>query len=269
MPGSSATTAPGRRGARYGAVMTSPFYDLEELFDVEEYLYFMEETLASEDTASQVSFLERALGATAPMRFLDLGCGHGRHGNELARRGHRVLGIDLVEGFLERARADAEREGLRAAYVRADMAAFDAPERFDRALCLFDAFGFFDDAHQARTLECVHRALEPDGKLLLDVRTREWMVRLPPCSVLEKGEDMMIDRHRFDIASGRFVDKRTYLRGGRRRDVTFSVRLWAYTELRAFLAAAGFSVEAAYGGWDGVPLSAARDRTLVVCVKDG
>jgi SAM-dependent methyltransferase len=240
--------------------------DPSQLIDAEEYLHFMAGSLAAEDTTGQVAFLERALAMAPPMRVIDLGCGHGRHALELARRGYRVLGVDLVEGFLAVARREAAAAGLAVAYERADMAELAHVAAFDRAVCLYDAFGWSDDAHQRRTLAAVARALVPGGRLLLDLRTREYMTRLPPAAVLDLDNgDLMIDRHHFDARTGRFVDRRTYLRGTARRDVTFSIRIWAYTEIVAVLEPAGFVVEAAFGGFDGGELSPHRPRTLLVC----
>lgn len=240
--------------------------DPSQLIDAEEYLHFMARSLAAEDTPAQVSFVERALAMQPPMRVLDLGCGHGRHANELARRGYRVLGVDLVDGFLAIARQDAASAGLDVAFERLDMAEVAHVAAFERAVCLYDAFGWSDDAHQRRTLAAVARALVPGGRLLLDLRTREYMSRLPPAAVLDLDNgDLMIDRHHFDARTGRFVDHRTYLRGTRRRDVTFSIRIWAYTEIVAVLEQAGFVVEAAFGGFDGAEMSPQRARTLLVC----
>jgi SAM-dependent methyltransferase len=245
-------------------------YDFADLFDVDEYLYFMADSLREEDTPRQLDFLERALSMSPPMRVLDLGCGHGRHTHELARRGYRAVGIDLVEGFVERAREEAAREGLSAEFHHGDMGAFEAEALFDRAVCLFDAFGFFDDAHALTTLRNVHRALVPGGAFLLDLRTREWMVRLPPVSVVDKGNgDVMIDRYHFDPVTGRFVDRRTTIRAGRSREVSFSVRLYSFTEIRFVLESVGFVVEAGFGDFDGAPLSLQRSRTLVVARKLG
>lgn len=244
------------------------FFDFAHLFDADEYLYFMESSLAEENTPAQVDFLEARLAMTAPMRIVDLGCGHGRHAIELARRGYRVTGVDLVEGFLDVARRSAEQAGVEATFVRGDMGAFNAERSFDRAICMFDAFGFFDDAHAIATLSCVHKTLDEGGKLFLDLRTREWMTRIPPVSVLDKGNgDMMIDRHHFDIETGRFVDRRTYVRGGQQREVMFSVRLYAFTEIRLILQSLGFDLEAVYGGFDGSPISAMKPRTLIVAKK--
>ncbi len=248
----------------------APEYSFDDLFHADEYLYFLAETLAEENTPAQVDFLERALGMSAPMRVLDLGCGHGRHANELARRGYRPVGIDLVEGFVARAQADAEREGLASQFVRADLRSFRADEVFDRAICLFDVLGFFTDEDHELILHNALSALSPGGKLLLDVRTREWMTRIPPVSVHDKGNgDMMIDRVAFDLESGRLVDRRTFVRDGKVRSVTFSVRLYAFTELRTLLRSLGFRVDAAYGGYDGSPLSLTKNRTLIVASKPG
>jgi SAM-dependent methyltransferase len=244
------------------------FFDFAHLFDAEEYLYFMEETLRDENTPAQVDFILQALGVTAPSRFLDLGCGHGRHANELARRGHGALGIDLVEGFLAVARNEAERDGLNVQFVNGNMCSFEVDQQFDHAICLFDAFGFFDDVHQESMLRCTREALAPGGRLLLDLRTRELMVRIPPVAVLDKGNgDMMIDRSHFDIESGRLVDRRTYMRGGKQREVAFSVRLYSFTEIKLLLRTAGFEVETGYGGFDGSSMSLNKPRTIVVARK--
>ncbi len=246
----------------------SPYFRFDEVFDAAEYLHFYEDTLREEDTPSQVTFLERELALAPGARILDLGCGHGRHANELARRGHAVLGVDLVPGFLEIARDEARREGLSVEYALGDVRGLGAEAAFDHAICLFDAFGFLEDEGNAAYLASAAAALRPGGALLLDVRNRDWIVRnILPVTVLDKGDDVMIDRHVFDSRTGRLVDRRTLVRGGRARTVTFSIRLYALTELEALLRAAGLTPERSWGGWDGAPLSLARNRMLVLARK--
>ncbi len=241
------------------------FYDFSKLFDADEYLYFMEDTLRAENTKAQVDFIERALALESGQRVIDLGCGHGRHAIELSRRGYAVTGIDLSESFVGVASAEAMRCGVDAQFHQADMGAFEVGDGFHAAICLFDAFGFFDDAHCLRALQNARAALLPGGALLLDLRTREWMLRQPPASVVDKGNgDLMIDRQHFDVETGRLVDSRTMLRGTTRRDVIFSVRLFTFTEIRSLLAMARLEVTAAWGGFDGASLSADRPRMLIV-----
>lgn len=250
----------------------SLYFDFTQLFDADEYLYFMEESLRDENTSAQVDFIEQAMSLGPPgsgKKVVDLGCGHGRHALELGARGYTVTGIDLIEGFLEVARKGAQERGLNnVEFVRGDIGAFNGNGEYDAALCLFDAFGFFEDAHCIGTLRSAHASLAMGGKFMLDLRTREWMTRVPPVSVLDKGNgDMMIDRHQFDITTGRFVDRRTYVRDGRQREVMFSVRLFAFTEIRLILSSVGFDVEGVFGGFDGSPLSANKPRTVIVCTK--
>lgn len=246
-------------------------FHFEDLFDPAEYLHFLAETLRAEDTDAQVDFALRALALAPGAPVVDLGCGHGRHALALARRGHPVVGVDLVEGFVAMARAAAAREGLAAEFVHGDLRTFTVPQpAFDGAVCLFDAFGWFEDDDQARILYNVFSMLKPGGRLLLDLRTREFVTRLAPVAVTDApGGDLMVDRQRFDLESGRLVDTRTTVRGGKTRTVTFSVRIYAYTEIRMMLRAVGFEVERAYGGFDGAPLSAMRPRTLVVARRPG
>lgn len=249
-------------------MLGQPYFQFDEVFDAEEYLYFYADTLREEDTPRQVEVVERELGLAPGARVVDLGCGHGRHSNELARRGYHVLGVDLVMGFLELARAEARKDGLVVDYALGDVRSLGANALFDHAIGLFDAFGFLDDAGNEEWLRAAADALVPGGRLLLDVRNRDWIVRnILPVTVLDKGEDLMIDRHTFDTTSGRLVDRRTYVRGGRARTVTFSIRLYSLTELTLLLRAAGFTVERAWGGWDGAPLSMARNRMLVLARK--
>ncbi len=243
-------------------------FDVAALFDADEYLYFLAQTLEDEDTPAQCTFVECALALSPSSRLLDLGCGHGRHSIELARRGHRLVGIDLVPGFIERARTEAARERLTVEFVCGDMRGLDSPPEFDAAICLFDAFGFHVDEDHGLILDRCLAALRPGGRLLLDVRTREHFVDSAPVRLVEMGNgDLMIDRFRFDIESGRMIVRRTYLRDGRKRETVFSVRVYAYTELRDLLLARGFQVLRSCGGYDGAPLSASRPRTLVVAGK--
>jgi SAM-dependent methyltransferase len=249
--------------------VTQPvMFDFNDLFDAEEYLYFMEESLVAENTPAQVDFLVRATAIQPGARVLDLGCGHGRHSIELAKRGFDVTGVDLVEGFLDVGRKAAEETGVKVNFVRGDIAGFETHEPYDAALCLFDAFGFFDDAHSIKALRCAHGALSMGGRFVLDLRTREWMTRLPSCAVSDKGNgDMMVDRHHFDIGTSRFVDRRTYVRDGKQREVMFSVRLYAFTEIRLILHTIGFEMTAAFGGFEETPISAAKPRMVLLCTK--
>ncbi len=262
-----------------GAANAPEGFSFDELFDAEEYLYFMDGTLAEENTVKQCDFIEGVLrlqqdgeaGASKRRaKVLDVGCGHGRHALELAARGHDVIGIDLVEGFLKIAVEEAKRRDLQLGLAQGDARAFVTEPTFDGAVCLFDAFGYFGDDGDQQVLMNIFASLVPGGRLLLDLRPREIVGRLQPVTVLDKGNgDMMIDRHHFDIESGRLVDRRTYIRGGKVREVLFSVRLYSFTEIKLLLKLVGFEVAGLYDAYDagaGPPV-VGSSRMLVLARK--
>ena len=79
--------------------------------------------------------LRKALKLVQPTGkdVLDLCCGPGRWAIPFARDGFRVTGVDRTKRFLDRARADAKRAGVRIEWVRQDMRDFVRPAAFDLA----------------------------------------------------------------------------------------------------------------------------------------
>ena len=100
-----------------------------------------------------------------------------------------------------------------------------------------------------------YRALKPGGLLAVEMNNLLRLIQVYADEVVtERGEDKMIDRHRFDIQTSRSLDERTIIRDGKERTFTFSVRMFTPAELRDWLLAAGFREAIAYGD-DGEPLT--------------
>lgn len=79
----------------------------------------------------------------------------------------------------------------------------------------------------------------------------------------ERDGDVLLDRHRFDVTTGRNETERFVIRGGQVRRTDFSVRFFTFTELRDWLLEAGFSaVEVT--GHEGEPLTLEVRRMVVV-----
>ena len=113
-------------------------------------------------------FGQAAIEAAAPAtgeRVLDIGCGAGASTLALAARvgaGGQVLGVDISEPLIDRARALA-RHDTPALFQVADASSAELPERaFD---ILFSRFGvmFFDDPTAA--FAHMRRALRPGGRV--------------------------------------------------------------------------------------------------------
>ncbi|MGZ4118041.1 MAG: class I SAM-dependent methyltransferase, partial [Bacteroidia bacterium] len=109
-----------------------------------------------------LSFLKPEQGA----RFLDIGCGKGRHSIYLNKKGFDVTGIDLAENSISCAK-QSENEHLHF-YVH-DMRKIFRTNYFDYAVNLFTSFGYFENNRDNNTtISTIQKSLKPKGIFILD-----------------------------------------------------------------------------------------------------
>lgn len=108
---------------------------------------------------------DRALGATGPLRILDVGTGTGFIALGLARGGHRVTGLDISSGMLRQAGTKVTAQGLTLTLLAAD--AIDPPftsASFDAIVCRNLLWTL---PEPARALRCWHRLIRPGGRIIV------------------------------------------------------------------------------------------------------
>lgn len=245
---------------------TTPF-DLNAVFEIDDYMYFYSEDLTDERSDQEVSSLVTWLKLDAPLKILDLACGFGRHANRLAARGHVVTGVDLMPGFLEIARQQAAEMGVQVDYRQGDMRQINFVEEFDRVMLLFTSFGYFEDDENARVIMNMARALKPGGLLGFDIPNGDVIANDPPSSdVINKDGNLMFNCLSFDPRTKRFFNRRIVIRNGLRKDKPFSIRVYSPPEIRDLLSRAGLEVCQILAG-DGQPLAADSRRMMVIASK--
>lgn len=242
-------------------------FDLDAVFEVDDYLFTYEDELTDERSDHEVARVVQLLELDFPMKILDLACGFGRHANRLAALGHSVTGVDYIPGFLELARAKAAEMGVTVDYFQGDMRRLSFVEEFDRVLLLFTAFGYFEDSENEQVLWSIARALKPGGMVMLDIPNRDTVLAdLPPADVTEKSDGLLINRFSFDVLTGRFHNRRIVICHGIRKDKPFSVRLYNATEIRDMMNRAGLRIYKLLGG-GGKPLSVKSQQMVVIARK--
>ncbi len=105
------------------------------------------------------------LKPTPGMDILDIGCGTGIYCLELAQLGAKVTGIDVSEAMLAKARAKAERQGLKIQFLRADARKLPFKDESFDAVISVTALEFVPDLRGA--LEEAYRVLRRGGRLVV------------------------------------------------------------------------------------------------------
>jgi ubiquinone/menaquinone biosynthesis C-methylase UbiE len=138
------------------------------------------------------------VGDVAGLDLLDLGCGEGSYGRELARRGARVVGVDgsprLIEVARERAASENVAVDLRC--TNANQLNGIADASFDRVLA---SMSLMDVEDYPGSIREIARVLRPDGELLMSITHPCFQARVSRWIKDERGQPMFfaVD-HYFD-----------------------------------------------------------------------
>jgi ubiquinone/menaquinone biosynthesis C-methylase UbiE len=219
-------------------------FDFEATFN-DDYLFFhrsfIGEEQSNEDTARIVDLLELRPGA----RVLDAPCGHGRIANRLAAAGISVIGVDANPDYLDQARSSAAALGVDVDYRQGDLRRLPVEPEVDAALCWCNSFGYFDDEDNRAVLAEFRRVLRPGGLLVVEGLHHDGFVRhfteAPDATVVEVGDDVMVDTTTFDPMTGQLLTQRTLHRQGTVRRSRHFIRLPTVPEWYDWLAGAGFT----------------------------
>jgi SAM-dependent methyltransferase len=113
---------------------------------------------AGEDVHGEANFVTRF----SPGSLLDAGCGTGRVGRELYRRGVDVVGVDLDAEMLDTARARCPS----ASWIEGDISAIQLGRTFDVVLMAGNVINFVSPELRRQAVENLIRHLRPGGLLI-------------------------------------------------------------------------------------------------------
>jgi len=221
------------------------------------------------EAVEQALAAARLAGCEPGADVLDVPCGFGRHTIALARAGYRAVGVDRSAALLDEARRRAGGERWPK-LTRADYRELPFAEAsFDAALNLFTSLGYLGDEEDVKVLAAIRRVLRPGGRLVLETMHRDRLLLAwsdNDWRLMGEGR-LLLEQRTFDPATGVAQTTQTVIEpGGERESRTWSVRVYAATELLAMIERAGFSEAKAYGSLDGDPLTTST-RLVVVATK--
>lgn len=213
-------------------------------------------------TALEAAFVARNCPRAEFPRILDAPCGLGRHAHALAAMGYRVTGVDRDPELVAEAHVAAP---AGAEFRVGDMTRLgDIPGDFDAAICLWQSFGYLDDAGNAAVLRGFAGRLRPGGRFVLDVFHRGFFERRQGRREIESGGRKIVETRKMTGKRERVT--LTYGEG-RPADV-FEWRLYVPEELIAIASVAGLRCLATCARFDaGVPASDAEPQMQFVFAR--
>ena len=233
------------------------------------YVAALREEKPFRQTRLEVEFVLRSLRPPEGARILDVPCGYGRHAALLARRGFRVVGVDLSRAMLAEARRRST-EGPRLRFRRGDMRRIAYREEFDAVINLYTSFGYFTPAQNAAALRRMARALRPGGRLLVDHRDPAYDAGLPRRLWYRTGERrFVLEDRRFDRVTKITDSTQLIVIAGRRGVAQRTLRFQEFTlpQWRRMLRRVGLRFLRAYSGYDGRPYRAGSTGRLILMAQ--
>ena len=213
-----------------------------------------------ERDATEVEGLWSMLDLKPGARVLDAPCGYGRLSRLVARRGARVVGVDVSRALLDEAEKDrGELDAEQLQYRLHDLRTPLGLEGFDAAFNVFTSIGFLSQAEDLEILKNLRGALKPGGRLLLETMHRDMAAvrAAEQAKVVKRFDDGTLFVHQpfFDPFAGRTTLKFWWWGPEGRGEKTVEFRTYSLTELLALLEGAGFTFRGAYEGYTGRPFN--------------
>jgi len=197
-----------------------------------------------EQTLAEVDFLEKILEVRPGAQLLDVPCGNGRDGVELARRGYRMTGVDLSEEFIAEARAGAEGR-----WVTGDMCELPWDAEFDGAYCFGNSFGYLDCDGARVFLRSVAKTLRPGARFA--VETGMAAESILPALVRNRwfrlGDLIMLSENQYDAVASRLDIEYTFIHNGAVETRPSSSYVFTVAEMIRMYEEAGFKLAGMFG----------------------
>ena len=200
----------------------------------------------TQGTSAECDFIENEIKHDTSLRILDIGCGTGRHTLELTKRGYQVVGIDLSDSMLARAREKSAELGIPIDVRKADARDLSFANEFDLVIMLCEgAFPLMEsDTMNFEILKNASKALSAGGKFIFTTLNALFPLYHSKQDFIESQKDGTkpdISKNTFDLLT--FRDRTTLTiqdDSGRQRTLHCDERYYAPSEITWMLTTLGF-----------------------------
>lgn len=206
---------------------------------------------------------------------LELACGTGHYLIPLVEQGVEVVGLDISDEMLGRAREKAVQRGVSLDVRSGDMRDFELNRKFSLILLLGNSLQHLLTREEIEScFASVKRHLQPGGRFIVEVFN-------PSLKILSRDKDEMVLDSEYETEEGKMIltgsvnyDKATqinHITWNYRNEATQEVKTMAFAmrqffpqELDALLVYNGFQIEKKFGSREGSDFNSESLRQIVV-----
>ncbi len=226
------------------------------------------ETVDPARTRQQVQELLRLCPLVPGSSILDVGCGIGRHSIELASLGFKVTGVDFNSRYIAACQEQVAGLGLNVRFITADSRFMRLDIQADLTISLWSSFGYYGEPGDLQTLQRMAEHTRHGGHVFVDVENRDYITKhFVPEEWHEDGQELVVERRRFDVLNGTVVTRRIVVNGSMRREYRRVLRMYTVPELKTLLEHAGLRPGHWYGDYDGSRFGPESKRMIVIAER--
>lgn len=200
-----------------------------------------------------------------PVAILDICCGVGFHAIGLARKKHKVTGVDFCPKLIQMAKQKVINKDLQIEFLCKNINQINEVEQYDVILWLWNSFGYMNTPQENQAiLKIVYNALKLNGVFILDTVNKNYFQKLLKISLKKiKGHTIKKTYCRVDdyLESNWIISKTDNL-----QKVYLRQNLYDRSSLNDILIDIGFSQVQFYSSLNMLPFSNGK-KLVVVATK--
>jgi SAM-dependent methyltransferase len=199
----------------------------------------------------ELAFLQAAADLRPDSQVLDLGCGRGRITIPL-RQKCSITALDMSEEIIKEMKTLYPNTPGRLEWINQDAKVVPSTAslqrlqgKFDVVVCLFNSFGYFDDANDNRAvIDAVHWLLKPSGHFVLEIDNPHYLRKKAHLERQATSPDYGGELARSDLVSDsrRITQFIVRHRGMAWAMPTVSIELYSPDEMMSLLTQKGFEI---------------------------
>ena len=221
--------------------------------------------ITEEKTDEEYKFLKALLPIDKYPTVFDFICGFGRFSTRFAKDGYIVDGIDIDEDSIRQGNATGTKNmNLQLA----DATTFVSQKQYSAGICMYSSISVLGIEKNKAAAHTLYNSIKPGGLIILDLLNPDWAkshTKQSKKTIIYQGVSYEVE-HKSEICEAPLREENsiTFNNGSEVKTLDHINYLYYPESVPELFGPGRVSIEATYGGFDYVPISAERQRMLLV-----